>query len=70
MATQVNKKRKFVADGVFKAELNELLMRELAEDGYAPLCLRRANALPSFYYVVADPPRLFPSSATRASRFG
>lgn len=23
----------FVADGVFKAELNEYLMRELAEDG-------------------------------------
>ena len=32
-STQVSKKRKFVADGVFKAELNELLMRELAEDG-------------------------------------
>jgi small subunit ribosomal protein S3e len=28
-------KRKFVADGVFYAELNELLTRELAEDGYA-----------------------------------
>lgn len=34
MATQVSKKRKFCADGVFKAELNEMLMRELAEDGY------------------------------------
>jgi len=28
-------KRKYVADGVFYAELNELLTRELAEDGYA-----------------------------------
>lgn len=28
-------KRKFVADGVFYSELNELLTRELAEDGYA-----------------------------------
>ena len=35
MATQVSKKRKFVADGVFKAELNEFLTRELAEDGYS-----------------------------------
>jgi hypothetical protein len=33
MATQMSKKRKFCADGVFKAELNEMLMRELAEDG-------------------------------------
>ena len=35
MAAQVSKKRKFVADGVFKAELNEFLTRELAEDGYS-----------------------------------
>ncbi|MCO5607649.1 hypothetical protein L7F22_061847 [Adiantum nelumboides] len=32
---QINKKRKFVADGVFRAEINELLMRELAKDGYS-----------------------------------
>ncbi|PNJ51257.1 RPS3 isoform 8, partial [Pongo abelii] len=25
----------FVADGIFKAELNEFLTRELAEDGYS-----------------------------------
>ena len=31
----MSKKRKFVADGVFKAELNEFLTRELAEDGYS-----------------------------------
>jgi len=35
MATVKSKKRKFVADGVFQAELNELLTRELAEDGYS-----------------------------------
>ena len=35
MATQVSKVRKFVQDGVFKAELNEFLTRELAEDGYS-----------------------------------
>merc|ERR1712205_138275 len=34
-AQNVSKKRKFVADGVFYAELNELLVRELAEDGYS-----------------------------------
>merc|ERR1712153_60186 len=36
----VSKKRKFVADGVFYAELNEFLMRTLAEDGYAGVEVR------------------------------
>ncbi|CAL5442795.1 unnamed protein product [Camellia sinensis] len=35
MAAQTSKKRKFVADGVFFAELNEVSTRELAEDGYS-----------------------------------
>ena len=30
----------FVADGVFYAELNELLTRELAEDGYSGVEVR------------------------------
>lgn len=30
----------FVADGVFKAELNEFLKRELAEDGYSGVEVR------------------------------
>jgi len=36
----MSKKRKFVADGVFKAELNEFLTRELAEDGYSGVEVR------------------------------
>lgn len=36
----ISKKRKFVADGVFKAELNEMLMRELCEDGYSGVEVR------------------------------
>jgi len=36
----INKKRKFVADGVFYAELNELLTRELAEAGYSGVEVR------------------------------
>ncbi|XWS26617.1 hypothetical protein CRYUN_Cryun26dG0046300 [Craigia yunnanensis] len=39
-ATQISKKRKFVADGVFFAELNEVLTRELAEDGYSGVEVR------------------------------
>ncbi|XP_078370698.1 small ribosomal subunit protein uS3 [Oculina patagonica] len=40
MAAQISKKKKFVADGVFKAELNEFLTRELAEDGYSGVEVR------------------------------
>lgn len=38
--SQISKKRKFVADGVFYAELNQLLQRELAEEGYAGVEIR------------------------------
>merc|ERR1712227_966802 len=45
MASQnVSKKRKFVADGVFYAELNELLVRELSEDGYSGVEVRQTPA--------------------------
>merc|ERR1711865_472884 len=45
MASQnVSKKRKFVADGVFYAELNELFTRELAEDGYSGVEVRQTPA--------------------------
>merc|ERR1711985_115726 len=45
MASQnASKKRKFVADGVFYAELNELLIRELAEDGYSGVEVRQTPA--------------------------
>ncbi|KAK9762911.1 40S ribosomal protein S3, partial [Basidiobolus ranarum] len=40
MAAQISKKRKFVADGVFYAELNEFFTRELAEEGYAGVEVR------------------------------
>ena len=43
MATPISKKRQAVADGVFKAELNELLVRELAEDGYSGVEVRRTS---------------------------
>jgi len=41
MAVQITKKRKFVADGVFKAELNNFLQKELAEDGYSGVEVRK-----------------------------
>ncbi|KAI0563897.1 Ribosomal protein S3 [Gracilaria domingensis] len=40
MAAQISKKKKFVADGVLFAELNELLTRELAEEGYSGVEVR------------------------------
>jgi small subunit ribosomal protein S3e len=41
MTHQISKKRKFVRDGVFQAELNEFLMHELAEDGYSGVEVRQ-----------------------------
>uniref|UniRef100_A0A2K6AKJ9 KH type-2 domain-containing protein n=1 Tax=Mandrillus leucophaeus TaxID=9568 RepID=A0A2K6AKJ9_MANLE len=40
MAVQISKKRKFATDGIFKAELNEFLTRELAEDDYSGVEVR------------------------------
>lgn len=36
----MSKRRKFVADGVFYAELNEFFTRELAEEGYSGVEVR------------------------------
>jgi len=36
----ISKRRKFVADGVFFAELNEFFQRELAEEGYSGVEVR------------------------------
>ena len=44
MATQISKKRKFVADGVFRAELNEFFTRELAEEQYSGCDVRVTHA--------------------------
>lgn len=40
MVAIISKRRKLVADGVFYAELNEFLTRELAEEGYAGVEIR------------------------------
>jgi len=42
--SQISKKRKFVADGVFRAELNEFFTRELAEEGYSGCDVRVTHA--------------------------
>ena len=39
----INKKKKFVADGVFQAELHEFLGKALTEFGYAGLSIRAAS---------------------------
>jgi len=39
-STNISKKRKLVADGVFYAELNDFLQRELGEDGYSGVEVR------------------------------
>jgi hypothetical protein len=42
--SQISKKRKFVADGVFRAELGEFFTRELAEEGYSGCEVRVTHA--------------------------
>ena len=58
MATpnQITKKKKAVLDGVFKAELNNFLMKELAEDGYSgvEVCLTHL-----FFYIIANVGEVF-----------
>ena len=44
MSGQISKKRKFVADGVFRAELNDFFSRELSEEGYAGCDVRVTHA--------------------------
>jgi len=52
MPVQISKKRKFVQDGVFKAELNEFLTRELAEDGYSGV----ENLSPNYFFMCRSLP--------------
>lgn len=58
MSTQISKKRKFVADGVFRAELGEFFTRELAEEGYSGCEVRvthaRTEVSSLFRYMVLD----------------
>jgi len=44
MTTQVSKRRKLVADGVFRAELNDFFTRELSEEGYSGCDVRVTHA--------------------------
>lgn len=39
----LSQKKKVVANGMFKAEVDEFLRRELAEDGYSGVEIRRSN---------------------------
>ncbi len=40
---KISTKKKFVADGVFQAELNELLMKTLGMEGYGGVEVRATN---------------------------
>ena len=53
MSSQISKKRKFVADGVFRAELNEFFTRELAEEGYSGCDVRVTHARTEVPYTLS-----------------
>merc|ERR1712071_488584 len=42
-ARPISKKHLFVRDGMFKAELDEFFKRELAEDGYSGVIVRKSK---------------------------
>ncbi|KAF9644669.1 40S ribosomal protein S3 [Thelephora ganbajun] len=44
MSTTISKRKKFVADGVFRAELNDFFTRELSEEGYSGCEVRVTHA--------------------------
>lgn len=53
----MSKRRKFVADGVFYAELNEFFQRELATEGYSGVEVRVTPTVTdiSMYHTVSFP---------------
>ena len=55
MASHISKKRKFVADGVFKAELNDFLACELSEEGYSGCDVRVTHARTEVCTVTSRP---------------
>jgi hypothetical protein len=65
MATKISKKRKFVADGVLYAEVNELLNRELADAGYAGVEIRNAPMKTEIIIRAAEPLKVAGEKARR-----
>lgn len=69
MAATISKKRKFVADGVFRAELGEFFTRELSEEGYSGCEVRVTHARTEVrcHYPTSTCPTL---RSNRHSQFG
>lgn len=61
----ISKRRKFVADGVFYAELNEFFQRELAEEGYSGVEVRVTPTVTDIS--TSHLSNFFPSSLNRMS---
>lgn len=54
----ISKRRKFVADGVFYAELNEFFQRELAEEGYSGVEVRVTPTVTDISKLLRNPNQL------------
>ncbi|KAI0222892.1 40S ribosomal protein S3 [Massospora cicadina] len=65
MTTQISKKRKFVADGVFYAELNEFFTRELAAENYAGVEVRVTPAKTEIILRVSQPQKVLGEKGRR-----
>ncbi|KAF0979083.1 hypothetical protein FDP41_002153 [Naegleria fowleri] len=65
VATQVNKKKHFVHQGILYAELNEFLKRELAEDGYSGVEVKATAARTEVVIRATSPQRVVGDNARR-----
>merc|ERR1712071_78689 len=65
-ARPISKKHLFVRDGMFKAELDEFFKRELAEDGYSGVIVRKSKTCEVI--IIATRPSQVLGEKTRNSR--
>jgi len=66
-ASRINKKRKFVADGVLFAEVNELFSHELIDAGYAGVEIRNAPMRTEIIVRASRPQGAWPSAGGGAA---
>jgi small subunit ribosomal protein S3e len=61
----INRKRKHIADGVFKAELHGFLSRALEEEGYSGFELTNTPSKPNIIIRVTNTTRLFKDNSRK-----
>merc|ERR1712177_120179 len=65
----ISKKHLFVRDGLFKAELDEFFKRELAEDGYSGVIVRKSKTC-EVIIIATRPSQVLGGLAVRRAAYG